>query len=300
MTHYYSQFRQDEFLHKNVYGNFHNGVVVDVGAHNGTTFSNSLFFEQQLNWKSVNIEPIPAVFENLKKNRPNSINLCVAIDRSEGNGEFICNEGYTDMLSGLVEHQHPSHINRIQNEIQIHGGKSTIVTVRTRRLDNVLNELDITRVHYLSIDVEGGEKSVIDSINFDQVYIDVIEFEDNYPPIGQKIVDFLQSKGYIRLHLNTLDIFMIHQKSPFYQNMFEKNQVRFLYGSMMQFQDVTLRAIDAFVKDNQIVIPANIRFNDILSDTHPNVVKTLTIHLHNQKEPLQLPESRQNDFVLLI
>jgi len=63
--------------------------------------------------------------------------------------------------------------------------------------------------------VEGAEFDVIKSINFDKVFIDVIEFERNYQDVALPIVRYLESKNYIVVHA-ALDIFMIHKDSVFH------------------------------------------------------------------------------------
>ncbi len=41
---YYSQYRQDEFLNKVIFKKQKNGFFIDIGAHDGITYSNSSFF----------------------------------------------------------------------------------------------------------------------------------------------------------------------------------------------------------------------------------------------------------------
>ena len=43
---YYSQFKQDQLVNEFFFKNKKNGFFVDIGAHDGKTFSNSLFFEE--------------------------------------------------------------------------------------------------------------------------------------------------------------------------------------------------------------------------------------------------------------
>ena len=59
---YYSQFEQDKFIYENYFINKTKGYFVDIGAHDGITFSNSKFFEE-LGWDGVCIEPNPKIFE---------------------------------------------------------------------------------------------------------------------------------------------------------------------------------------------------------------------------------------------
>jgi FkbM family methyltransferase len=215
---YYSQYNQDKFLHENYFKDFKNGIFVDVGAHDGKTINNTLFFEEQYNWTGINIEPISDVFNELIKNRPLCINLNCAVDSVDGTTEFILNTGYTEMLSGIKSHYDNRHFNRVNKEINERGGSTTIINVKTNRLETIFDNNNIKHVHYLSIDVEGGEYAVLSSINFDKVFIDIIGFENNYPDSSSNILKLLESKGYIIINENkSCDIMMIHKDSLFYK-----------------------------------------------------------------------------------
>ena len=202
-------------LHETVFKGFKGGVFVDVGANDGTSINNTLFFERELEWTGLNVEPIASEFEKLSKNRPKCINLNCAVGSTEGPADFILNTGYTTMISGLASDFDRRHLARLNFENSHYGGTTRIVPVPVRRLDSILKEHNIDHVHYLSIDVEGAEFSVIKSINFDTVKIDVIGFEDNYPDKGAPIVKYLEDRGYKKIIKTGDDIFMIHASSPF-------------------------------------------------------------------------------------
>lgn len=214
---YYSQDTQDFILDSYVFKGYKNGIFVDVGAHDGKTYNNTLFFEETYNWTGINIEPLPHIFKELEVVRPGCINLNVAIDEFEGEAEFCSNIGSAEMLSGLKKYYDPRHIDRINTENQVSEGNSSIITVKTERLDTILKKHNIKRINYLSIDVEGAEMNVIKSINFDEVFIDVICFENNYSDRSNEIVEYLKNKNYY-IVLKRLDIFMIHDKSEFTKN----------------------------------------------------------------------------------
>ena len=199
MSKYYSQWEQDKYLDTAVFRGFKNGIFVDVGAHNGISGNNTLFFEKERGWKGINIEPIKKVYNKLVENRPNGLNLNYAISHEEGELDFVCNEGYTEMLSGLLKHYDERHHNRNHMEIAAMGGKKTIIRVDTRRLETIFDKYNIKRINYLSIDVEGAEYSVIKSINFSKVFIDVIDFENNYADTSGPIMGYLEAMGYILL-----------------------------------------------------------------------------------------------------
>ena len=212
---YYSQERQDHYLDTNVFKGFQGGVFVDVGAHDGKTINNTLFFEESRGWTGINIEPIKDIYEKLQNNRPACININCAISETEGTADFIFNHGYTEMISGLKDHYDPRHISRLQRENDRFKSHTEIIKVPTKRLSTIFSEQNIKHVHYLSIDVEGAEFSVIKSIDFDNVFINVIGFENNYNDTSLPIVNYLQEKGFVRAPHRCVDIFMIHKDSVF-------------------------------------------------------------------------------------
>jgi hypothetical protein len=212
---FHSQFTQDLWLQENVFRGFKNGTFMDVGAHDGISINNTLYFEKTHGWTGINIEPVGDVFHRLVINRPNCINLNCAISSINGKSEFIMNTGHTEMISGLKDQYDHRHLQRLNYELSVHGGSSKVVTVDTKRIDTICEETGINRIHYLSIDVEGAEYDVIKSINFDNAFIDVIGFENNYGDTSVPIVEYLRSKGYVTIRADS-DIFMIHQTSQFY------------------------------------------------------------------------------------
>lgn len=211
---FYSQFEQDKYLEENIFKGYKNGVFFDVGAHDGITFNNTLHFAKYNKWSGVNVEPIKSVYDKLIVNRPYAININCAVSNIDGTSEFICNTGYTEMLSGLRCDYDDRHLNRLQNELNQMGGTTKIINVKTKRIETICDENNIKQINYLSIDVEGAEFDVIKSINFDKVFIDVIGFENNYEDKSIVIIEYLKGHNY-KLIKSGADIFMIHVKSIF-------------------------------------------------------------------------------------
>jgi FkbM family methyltransferase len=214
MPQYYSQFGQDKFLDTKVFKGFRDGIYMDIGAHDGISLNNTLYFERELGWRGVNIEPNPDVYEKLLQNRPNSACVKCAVSSENGTAEFLVNTGYTEMLSGLKHTYDKRHLERIETEEKTSNSSHQTIQVDTRRFDTICENLGINRIHYLSIDVEGAEFDVIQSIDFSKVFIDVIDFENNYKDKSKMIVDYLHERGYFIIHPGA-DILMLHHKSPF-------------------------------------------------------------------------------------
>ena len=59
---FFSQLGQDRYLLENFFRGKRGGVFVDIGAYDGQTFSNTLFFERSMAWTGLCIEPLPSAF----------------------------------------------------------------------------------------------------------------------------------------------------------------------------------------------------------------------------------------------
>merc|ERR1711871_555504 len=149
---YHGQEMQDKFLNESIFKNYRNGFYIDIGAHDGKNKSNTYYFYKK-GWKGINIEPIPKVFKKLLINKPRDINLNVAVSDKNGYADFTINEGYTEMLSGLKNKYDKRHVERINNELKVHGGKSEDIKVLTKTLDNICDTHNVKHINLLSIDV---------------------------------------------------------------------------------------------------------------------------------------------------
>jgi len=216
---YYSQDKQDRYLEENVFKGYKNGIYVDVGAYDGMNINNTLYFEKYNNWTGINIEPIKKIFDDLVINRPNNINLNCAVCNNDGETDFFCNTGHTEMISGIKHTMDVRHLQRTEYENNIMGSTTEIIKVNTQKLETIFDQNNITHVNYLSIDVEGAEFEVIKSINFDKVFIDVIGFENNYTDVSIPILNYLYNKNFAVINVS-MDIFMINKDSKFYKNLF--------------------------------------------------------------------------------
>ena len=193
----YSQIKQDVILYEKYFHKLNTpGIFVEVGAHDGVSGSNTYAYEKQLGWNGLCFEPIPSVFDKLQKNRKCKCYQNAVFDKNNQSIPFLVGIGYTEMLSGILDTQHPSHIQRINNEIQQMGGSKTIIDVDTITLESALSKNNIKHVNYLSVDTEGSELQVLRGINFDEVFIDVIDVENNYPDSFVDVKNFLITKGF--------------------------------------------------------------------------------------------------------
>jgi FkbM family methyltransferase len=198
---YKSQWSQDQYLNNHFFKNNKNGVFIDVGAHDGISGSNTYFFEKDLNWSGICFEPNPNVFDELIKNR-NCTCLQNAVYNTSKQINFLKCSGYTEMLSGIIDSYDENHINRINTENLLFNSKSDIINVNSITLDDVIKEHNLKIIDYISIDTEGSEFEIISSINFNNVHINIINYEDNYPNTDKsnKTINLLLDNNFVFWH----------------------------------------------------------------------------------------------------
>lgn len=217
---YVSQYRQDEFINEVIYKNKKNGLFIEIGAFDGVSLSNSLFFERELNWSGVCVEPIPGVFKSLQVNRK-CYCLEAAISDFNGESEFSVIKGI-EMLSGIKNQYDPKHLRRIKHELKTKpywvkanqynhiGIGEMIINVDTYTFNQVMEMYNFNSVDFVTIDTEGGEDKIVKNIDFDKYFIGVFSIENNYGDLG--IAKFLRSKGYILVKRLGCDEVYIHKK----------------------------------------------------------------------------------------
>jgi FkbM family methyltransferase len=190
---YNSQHLQDKYLNEKVFKNKTNGVFLDIGANDGVAINNTLFFEKELGWNGMCIEPYPIIFEKLKNNRSCiCINGCIAKETKKD--IFVEIQGYPAMLSGLKSEYNEKHLQRIEYELSVFGGSKKEIEVQCYNINEILALHNMYNIDYCSIDIEGGEFNVLQTIDFNKINIQAFSIENNYHE--SKFKKFMKTKGY--------------------------------------------------------------------------------------------------------
>ena len=148
--------------------------LVDVGAHDGQSLSNSFPF-LSLGWAGVLVEPLPAAFERLAAlhaDRPGVRCVQAACGEREGRMPLsMGSDGPLPMTSRL-------------------GGDGG-VEVSVRTLTSVLDEAGApAEFSFLLVDAEGMDGSVLAGLDFDRFRPRVVVTEDAAPHL-------LEERGYV-------------------------------------------------------------------------------------------------------
>lgn len=129
------------------------GFYVDVGAHHPTRFSNT-YWAYLRGWHGINIDPTPGSRRTFEKFRPRDLTLEVAVGAADGEASlFAFSEGALNTTTS----ERGRKISKLVQE------DCRPFSVPQRSLRSIFSEV-LPRgqvIDFLSIDVEGGETSVL-------------------------------------------------------------------------------------------------------------------------------------------
>ncbi|XP_042869837.1 protein Star-like [Penaeus japonicus] len=153
-----------------------NGVFVEVRAWDGEQKSHSLYFERHLSWTGVLIEPEPSLFRTLlsKNRRAYAVHAALATD--DGHQEFRPKD-------------------------------TSLTSPPTIPLYSILQALNTTHIDFLSLDVEGKELKVLNTIPWDKVKVRLMCVRADRTPGGPVFLSqFMEEQGYASLGVTENDI----------------------------------------------------------------------------------------------
>ncbi len=186
---FFSQAGQDKCVKNHFFKNLKKGFFVEIGAFNGINGSNCFYFEKFMDWNGIAVEPSPVQFEKLKINRK-CICINKAISNQNDHKEFVeVTNGYTQM-SGILTNEYKKTLDIIMKDPRT---KMNKLNIKTSTFKEIVGENKI--IDYLSIDVEGEEERILESIDFNYFNIKVISVENNYPK-KNNYNNLLKDKGF--------------------------------------------------------------------------------------------------------
>jgi FkbM family methyltransferase len=179
ITGFYSQMGQDSFIYSEFYHHIKKSgfpkTFLDIGCNHPVKFSNSLFFEEMLNFKVIGVDPLPGYVEDWKRLRPSAAIHSLAL----GNENSEMRLQVPDTASMHDTGSHPidmfSTLDKENNLLK--NGKWAELTVPVKRTQDFLDEIKVSEIGVMSIDVEGFEMNVLRGLDFakTKVYIAIIE-----------------------------------------------------------------------------------------------------------------------------
>jgi len=167
------------------------GFYVDSGSNHATQMSNSLFFDWCLGWNGLCVEPDPEYHEGIRKYRTCTLVPECISDRDQELKFTFAGAG--------------GHVSS--------NDSSTNTTVHCSSLESILqreNRKDMI-IDFWSLDVEGHEMTVLRSVNFDKIHVDVMSIEDMHIPV-RELDQLMYESNFIKMFELPLDSLYVNQR----------------------------------------------------------------------------------------
>ena len=180
------------------------GRYVDVGAGHPELHSvTKLFYDA--GWSGINIEPVPELAQALAKQRPRDITLHAAVAAGPGSTVELTLVNAWDELSTTD----PAR----RKELEAEGRDVTSVVVPAVRLTDVVDAAGAGDLHFLKVDVEGGELDVLGTLDLSRIrpWIVVVEVvsADSTSKSRSDIREHLESHDYVFAYFDGLNDFLV-------------------------------------------------------------------------------------------
>ncbi len=197
----YSQLGQSTYMNT-LLKSKRNGFFIESGGHDGEYISNSLYFEKKFNWSGLLIEPIPSSFKVLSTKNRNAytLNACIAKKKP-----FVTKFRVAHVFSGRQDQIDSYHLNYLNKYVD--KSKATEY-MPCFSLNTILHAINVKNVDMFSLDIEGGEWDVIESIDYTKYNINLFCIEHNHLKFDKKkIYNHLLKNGYIFVSEKEIDYF---------------------------------------------------------------------------------------------
>lgn len=193
---YFGFNKLDQKLEK--YLNFRNGYFVELGANDGVTQSNTLYYERYKDWRGILVEPAPHNFLKCRENRSSSsfvfCNACTSFDYKEKFVEI----SYSNLMStaiGLESDIDNPKGHAEKGKIHLQGPEENFTFGAVARpLNDLLIEAHApAMMDFLSLDVEGAEIEVLKGIDHERFRFRFLCIESRS---NEYLQYYLKSRGY--------------------------------------------------------------------------------------------------------
>lgn len=304
----YAQNREDLIL-AGFFDDDEIGFYVDIGANSPDIDSvTKLFYEK--GWSGINIEPIPAYYEQLKKVRTRDKNLNVGISNKAGTLSLREYEGTgLSTFSETLKNKYEVSPDYFTEEYKDY-------SVKVYTLADVFSKNKVKHISFMKIDVEGYEYNVLEANDWKLYRPEVICIEANH--IEHDWHELLQKNGYEKAFFDGLNEYFVdktlEQKRKFsYIDAVINKEPIINYRLLPELQRLELSQTKYLelekefeLKSEQIthleatlgeVMPLRRHFKRQLKSKLKNVNKNIydTLKSHNKYTPVSLSDMKGQD-----
>lgn len=159
---FYGQLLIDKIINEKYFKNKQDGFFIECGAYDGVRDSNTLYFYKNKNWRGLNVEALPNLFDELKKNRSEDVNLNVALSDKQGVSTFTqAVDSNYKLYDGNFGNGSLNHTDEHMQELIDRKCSFVEYEVKTESLLTLFDKYIDKKPELFILDVEGHEQVVL-------------------------------------------------------------------------------------------------------------------------------------------
>jgi FkbM family methyltransferase len=188
----------EEWIARHFFDDRRGGFFLDVGAGDPEVGSNTLYLEQSLGWSGIAIDAQASYGPGYAATRPRTrfVHAFVS-DVDESTAVLHQVAGRPDVASGA-------------QQFSRRWGGTTEASVPTMTLNAVLDRFDVSRVDFLSLDIELFEPKALAGFELARFRPELVCVEA-HPEVRQQLIEYFTDRGYIvvgtYLRLDALNLY---------------------------------------------------------------------------------------------
>jgi FkbM family methyltransferase len=175
----------EEWFIRDFFADRRNGVFLDVGANHHQQSSKTYYLESQLGWSGIAIDPLKQFEEGYRQYRPRTKFFPLFVsDKSDQTAKL-----YVLRNNTLVSSSNESFTRAF-------GVPDEVRTVPTVALNDLLEREHVTKIDFLSMDIELHEPQALSGFDIRRYKPSLVCIEGLLPN-RQKLLDYFTRNGYV-------------------------------------------------------------------------------------------------------
>ncbi|XP_069181722.1 protein Star-like [Procambarus clarkii] len=205
-----------------LFGDQHGGFFVEAGAYDGERVSNTLRLEKELGWTGLLIEPNHESYSKLttKHRKAWTSNTCLSTENHPKEQVLVSLVKRLNSELSLQERMAAHRrigsyllgvkLNNTAYDRFIDTSDKSYSVVQCFPLASYLLALKVSTVDFLSLDIQGAEKSVLKNFPWDRITIRAMVVEEvHFKDFNHQFVDDMKNRGFVLVAKEGIDYIFV-------------------------------------------------------------------------------------------
>lgn len=181
---HWSLFGEEWFI-RDFFQDRREGVFLDVGANDYRQGNNTYFLEHELGWSGIAVDALPEFAEGYRQNRPRTRFVALFASDVPGQSTQIFVPRENNLLASGSE--------QFTKDM---GAAGVARQVPTTTLNVVLDQAGVTKLDFLSMDIELAEPKALAGFDIDR-FRPLLACVEAHPAVRQQILDYFAGHRYV-------------------------------------------------------------------------------------------------------